>query len=100
MQKTHCLLDRYLLVEDSETGDVLMPLFYLKKIFNANYSRKLANLQNRLVQQPAGVDFGRPDTVRHLYWLCGLESPPNIKDLVRKKLGAAAVRDSYIYSKP
>ena len=40
---------RYLLLEDPETGDVLMPLIYLKAIFQANYSRKLAAMKHRQV---------------------------------------------------
>lgn len=41
--------DRYLLLEDPETGDVLMPLIYMKALLEANYSRKLASLKHRVV---------------------------------------------------
>jgi hypothetical protein len=40
---------RFLLLEDPETGDVLMPLIYMKPILEANYSRKLAALKHRQV---------------------------------------------------
>ena len=43
---------RYLLLEDGETGDVLLPLVYMKAVFEANYSRKLASLKHRLVPTP------------------------------------------------
>jgi hypothetical protein len=47
--------DRYLALEDDDTGDVLLPLFYLKGILGVNYSRKLAALRHREVQgEPAG----------------------------------------------
>jgi hypothetical protein len=39
--KTHWLRvaknEKYLLLEDEETGDVLIPLVYMKSIFEANY---------------------------------------------------------------
>lgn len=40
---------RFLLLEDPDTGDVLLPLIYLKPILGANYSRKLAALKHRQV---------------------------------------------------
>lgn len=40
---------RYLFLEDPETGDVLMPLIYMKALLEANYSRKLASLKHRVV---------------------------------------------------
>ena len=45
----------YLLLEDGETGDVLLPLVYMKAVFEANYSRKLASLKHRLVPAPPPV---------------------------------------------
>lgn len=40
---------RYLLLEDDETGDVLLPLIYMKAFFEVNYSRKLSSLRHRTV---------------------------------------------------
>ena len=48
---------RYLLLEDPDTGDVLMPLIYMKAVLEANYSRKLASLKNRLVTGREGVSW-------------------------------------------
>ena len=44
-----CCWSRYLLLEDADTGDVLMPLTYLRAFFDANYSRKLSSLKHRIV---------------------------------------------------
>mmetsp|Transcript_6449 Transcript_6449/g.22188 ORF Transcript_6449/g.22188 Transcript_6449/m.22188 type:complete len:84 (+) Transcript_6449:165-416(+) len=43
--------ETYLLVEDKETGDILMPLVYMKSVLEANYSRKLSSLKHRTVQR-------------------------------------------------
>lgn len=77
---------RYLLLEDQETGDVLMPLIYMKPIFEANYSRKLSSLKNRLVEQQEGGALPRSSTSQ-LYWVWAFESPQNVKLLVRQQLG-------------
>ena len=81
---------RYLLLEDTDTGDVLMPLMYMKQVFKVNYSRKISNLHNRLVEKPAGADFGMHDSAKHLYWLWAFESPQNVKTVVRRELGDMA----------
>ena len=52
-----CCSCRYLLLEDPDTGDVLMPLIYMKAVLEANYSRKLASLKNRLVTGREGVSW-------------------------------------------
>ncbi len=77
---------RFLLLEDRETGDVLMPLIYMKPIFEANYSRKLSSLKNRLVEQPADSALAQ-GSVGQLYWIWAFESPQNVKLLVRQQLG-------------
>ena len=81
------VLLRYLLLEDGDTGDILMPLIYMKAVFEANYSRKLSSLKNRLVVIPSDQELsvGRPNT--YLYWQWAFESPPNVKLLVRQELG-------------
>ena len=78
---------RYLLLEDAETGDMLMPLIYMKAVFEANYSRKLSSLKHRLIVIPvdAGLPSPRPNT--YLYWQWAFEAPHNVKLLVRQELG-------------
>ncbi len=46
---------RFLLLEDTDTGDILLPLLYMRSILESNYSRKLATLKYREVQIPAGT---------------------------------------------
>lgn len=59
--------ERYVMVEDLETGDVLIPLLYMKQVFVANYSRKLASLKHRIVVLPH--DNGRgSSSLGPLYW--------------------------------
>ena len=77
---------RYLLLEDGETGDMLMPLIYMKPVFEVNYSRKLSSLKNRLVVIPSDQDLSVGHTT-YLYWQWAFESPPNVKLLVRQELG-------------
>jgi hypothetical protein len=77
--------DRYLLLEDHETGDVLMPLIYMKPVLEANYSRKLASLKNRKVTVPRSGPLRPLDGL--LYWQWAFESPPSVKVIVRKELG-------------
>lgn len=79
---------RYLLIEDLETGDVVMPLIHLKPIFEANYSRKLSSIKNRLVAAPAGSELlaARPPGST-LYWQWAFEAPPSVKQLIRRELG-------------
>ena len=48
---------RFLLLEDTDTGDILLPLIYLRSILEANYSRKLAALKYREVQVRAGTSM-------------------------------------------
>lgn len=77
--------DRYLLVEDTETGDVLIPLIYMKSILEANYSRKLAALKNREVQVP--VESSLREKQGLLFWHWAFECPQPIKRVVRDYLG-------------
>jgi hypothetical protein len=81
-------------LEDVETGDVHMPLIYMKAVFEANYSRKLSSLKNRLVVLPDesetdGEGEGGEDKASQgfLYWKWAFESPHEVKVLVRKMLG-------------
>ena len=78
---------RYLLLEDAETGDMLMPLIYMKAVFEANYSRKLSSLKNRLVVIPPDVELPGLRPNAYLYWQWAFESPQNVKLLVRQELG-------------
>ena len=66
---------------------MLMPLIYMKSVFEVNYSRKLSGLKNRLVVLPSDQELsvGRPTA--YLYWRWAFESPPNVKLLVRQELG-------------
>lgn len=77
--------DRYLLVEDTETGDVLIPLIYMKTILEANYSRKLAALKNREVQVPPEASLREKQGL--LFWHWAFECPQAIKKVVRDYLG-------------
>ncbi|PSC76100.1 E3 ubiquitin-ligase ARI4 [Micractinium conductrix] len=77
--------DKYLLLEDPETGDVLMPLIYLKAIFQANYSRKLAAMKHRQVTAPANSPLAEKSGL--LYWQWAFEAPLSVKAIVRKELG-------------
>ena len=55
---------RYLLLEDVETGDMLMPLIYMKAVFEANYSRKLS----RCAAKPGEAQHVMPlCTSRHFH---------------------------------
>ena len=78
---------RYLLLEDEETGDMLMPLIYMKPVFEVNYSRKLSSLKNRLVVLPTDRELSVARRNAYLYWQWAFESPPNVKLLVRQELG-------------
>lgn len=66
---------------------MLMPLIYMKAVFEANYSRKLSSLKHRLVVIPAdaGLPSLRPNT--YLYWQWAFEAPHNVKLLIRQELG-------------
>ncbi|CAL8465868.1 g5404 [Coccomyxa elongata] len=79
--------ERYLLLEDAETGDMLMPLIYMKAVFEANYSRKLSSLKHRLVVIPADAGLPSPRPNTYLYWQWAFEAPHNVKLLVRQELG-------------
>ena len=79
--------ERYLLLEDPETGDILMPLIYMKHILEANYSRKLASLKHRLVTVPPNHALSRQEGL--LYWQWAFESPHSVKVVVRKEIGEA-----------
>ncbi len=106
--------ERYLLLEDMDTGDVLLPLIYMKvnpvvlplllprlwlhenflslsrlsctqSMFEANYSRKLSSLKHRIVALPERFSGERPRGF--VYWQWAFESPHEVKVLVRKMLG-------------
>ena len=77
---------RYLLLEDMETGDVLMPLIYMKSVFEANYSRKLSSSRHRMVVVPPESELSNR-AAGCLYWQWAFESPHNVKVVVRKELG-------------
>lgn len=77
--------DKYLLIEDKETGDILIPLIYMKSILEANYSRKLAALKNREVKVPQ--DSSLHERQGLLFWHWAFECPQPIKRLVRDHLG-------------
>ncbi|KAH7625087.1 hypothetical protein NADE_002305 [Nannochloris sp. 'desiccata'] len=79
--------ERYLLLEDTETGDILMPLIYMKHVLVANYSRKLAALKNRLVTIPVAGPLA--DQQGLLYWQWAFESPHAVKVIVRQEIGDA-----------
>lgn len=78
---------RYLLLEDADTGDMMMPLVYMKNVFQANYSRKLSSLKHRLVAVPADAQLLDVRANAYLYWRWAFEAPPNVKLLVRQELG-------------
>jgi hypothetical protein len=79
---------KYLLLEDSDTGDILMPLIYMKGILEANYSRKLASLKHRMVQIPANNTFSHQQGL--MYWQWAFESSHAIKVLVRREIGESS----------
>jgi len=74
---------------DNETGDVLMPLFYMKSVFEANYSRKLSSLKHRRVVLPLGspAALGAPESAGVPHWQWAFEAPPHVKTVVRQELG-------------
>jgi hypothetical protein len=79
--------ERYLLLEDTETGDILMPLIYMKHVLVANYSRKLAALKNRIVTIPVAGPLASQQGL--LYWQWAFESPHAVKMIVRQEIGDA-----------
>lgn len=66
---------------------MLMPLIYMKSVFEVNYSRKLSSLKNRLVVLPSDQELSVARRNTYLYWQWAFESPPNVKLLVRQELG-------------
>eukprot|EP00850_Spirogloea_muscicola_P008850 SM000048S16562 [mRNA] locus=s48:418303:421271:- [translate_table: standard] len=93
-------VEKYLLLEDEETGDVLLPLIYMKSVFEANYSRKLSSLKHRLIVLPStdncsGESPGQKrkgyldgeSSHAFVYWQWAFESPHEVKVLVRQALG-------------
>eukprot|EP00884_Botryococcus_braunii_P015843 jgi/Botrbrau1/2942/Bobra.0026s0013.2 len=78
---------RYLLIEDLETGDVLMPLIYMKSVFEANYTRKLSTMNHRIVEVPPDSTLAHNrKATDHLCWIWAFESPKQVKLVVRKEL--------------
>ncbi|KAK3273161.1 hypothetical protein CYMTET_18587 [Cymbomonas tetramitiformis] len=102
--------DRYLLIEDEETGDVLMPLVYMKNIFEANYSRKLSSLKHRVVITPGASNISgaskntlpvtgkrkKIDLERQVYWVWAFEAPQDVKAIVRQILGEEKVPPGHL----
>lgn len=72
-------------MEDVETGDILIPLIYMKSILEANYSRKLAALKNREVQVPRDSSLYEKQGL--LFWHWAFECPQSIKRVIRSHLG-------------
>lgn len=66
---------------------MLVPLIYMKAVFEANYSRKLSSLKNRLVVLPPDIELSVPRPAGYLYWQWAFEAPQNVKLLVRQELG-------------
>lgn len=66
---------------------MLMPLIYMKTVFEANYSRKLSSLKHRFVAIPADAQLPDARVNAYLYWRWAFEAPPNVKLLVRQELG-------------
>lgn len=65
-----------------------MPLFYMRAIFEANYSRKLASLKHRRVTAPRGSDLAAAQPPGCApYWQWAFESPQHVKAIVRQELG-------------
>lgn len=79
--------ERYLLLEDLETGDILMPLVYMKNIFFANYSRKLSSLKYRSVNLPENHHLYKFVKLGLLHWQWAFESSTRIKSIVRSEIG-------------
>jgi len=83
-----CHARRCLLLEDADTGDILMPLFYMRAIFEANYSRKLASLKHRRVPAPPGSSLAAAQPAGcSPYWQWAFESPQHVKAVVKQALG-------------
>jgi len=78
--------NKYLLLEDIDTGDVVTLLIYMKDLFKANYSRKLASLKNKVVMREGEGGSGQAADSQ-LYWKWAFESPHEIKVQVRQWLG-------------
>ena len=77
--------DKYLLIEDLETGDVLIPLVYMKGILESNYSRKLASIKHRIVHVPTTSGYSRHRGLLH--WHYAFEAPTEVKSVVKEKVG-------------
>ena len=44
------------MLEDTETGDIVCPLVYLREVFGLNYSRKTSNDRTRVIHEvPDGL---------------------------------------------
>ena len=73
--------NRYLLLIDKDTKDVLTLLLYAHQLFGDNYSRKLANMKFSQVRVPASHplkgDYGG------LCWCQAFESPKHVKALIK-----------------
>ncbi len=80
-------LRRYLLLEDDETGEVLIPLIYMKSVLGSHYSRKLSSLKYRLVMVPDGSELSLLSQGRQLYWQWALESSPDVRMVIENELG-------------
>lgn len=78
---------RYLLLEDRQTGDILIPLSQLKETLKKNSSRLITHCLNRMVVQPSDADFGKHNQGHDLYWVGTFESPKNVKAVIKKEVG-------------
>lgn len=80
------ILSRFLLLEDADTGDILMPLSRLKELLGDNYSRCLNTADSRFVNKHKEADFGVYDSAPHIYWRWPFESPAHVKTAIRQEL--------------
>ena len=81
---------RYLLLEDLETRDVLMPLVFMKELFDKNYSRRLKNEKLRVVELDGSAGLKAYETGQ-LLWRPAFESSKGVKVAVCKALGETEI---------
>ena len=81
---------RYLLLEDLETRDVLMPLVFMKELFDKNYSRRLKNEKLRVVELNSSAGLEAYDTGQVL-WRPAFESSKGVKVAVCQALGETEI---------
>ena len=81
---------RYLLLEDLETRDVLMPLVFMKELFDKNYSRRLKNEKLRVVELDGSAGLEAYETGQ-LLWRPAFESSKGVKVAVCRALGETEI---------